>query len=159
MLCCFGEIAFAIFLPREWLDNDVAGVWLNNMLRKGAKNLGTPMQASSNHLRLYAIENIREADRSTAKKVNLSQPIAFAGVFASSRGPGIACLSPTGILHVCPSKKFDSALNLLHKISADGCYRSTSLCKEQFPCSCISGYAAIAYLHLMAPKICCDPQV
>ena len=46
--------------------------------------------------------NVGEADRSTAKKVNLSQPIAFAGAFASPGGSGIACLSPTGILHVSP---------------------------------------------------------
>lgn len=63
------------------------------------------MQASSNHLRLYTVENVREADRSTAKKVNLSQPIAFAGAFASPRGAGIACLSVTGILHVSASQK------------------------------------------------------
>ena len=60
------------------------------------------LQASSNHLRLYTVGNIREADRSTVKKVSLSQPIAFAGAFASPRGSGIACLSPTGILHVGP---------------------------------------------------------
>ena len=60
------------------------------------------MQASSNHIRLYTIENIVDADRTTAKKVDLSQPVAFAGVFASQRGPGVACLSPTGILHVSP---------------------------------------------------------
>lgn len=62
------------------------------------------VQASSNHLRLYNAENVRETDRTTAKKVSLSQPIAFAGAFASPRGPGIACLSPAGILHVSPCR-------------------------------------------------------
>ena len=157
-MLCSREIEFAILLPRERLDDNIAGVWLNDMLRRGAKNLGTPAQASSNHLRLYAVENIREADRSTAKKVNLSQPIAFAGVFASSRGPGIACLSPTGILHVCLSGKFDSTLILLHKGSEGGCHKSTSICREQFPNSCNSGHAAIAYSHLMASRLCCDPN-
>ena len=58
------------------------------------------MQASSNHLRLYTVKHVWEADRTTVKKVNLSQPIAFAAAFASLRGPGIVCLSPNGVLHV-----------------------------------------------------------
>ena len=58
------------------------------------------MQASSSHLRLYTVKHVWEADRTTLKKVNLSQPIAFAAAFTSLRGPGIVCLSPTGVLHV-----------------------------------------------------------
>ena len=60
------------------------------------------MQASSNHIRLYTLEHVREADRTTVKKVDLNQPIAFAGVFAASRGPGLVCLSQSGVLHVSP---------------------------------------------------------
>lgn len=57
-------------------------------------------QASSGSLRLYAGDNLRTADRTTLKKAALDGQFGFAGAFCSSRGPGIACISPDGILKV-----------------------------------------------------------
>lgn len=57
-------------------------------------------QASSGSLRLYAGDNLRTADRSTLKKAALDGQFGFAGAFCSARGPGIACISPEGILKV-----------------------------------------------------------
>ena len=70
------------------------------------------MQASSNRLRLYPVKHVWEADQTTVKKVDLSQPIAFAAAFASPRGPGIACLSPSGVLHVSQSQALSVLVRL-----------------------------------------------
>ncbi|BDA45161.1 hypothetical protein COCOBI_06-6410 [Coccomyxa sp. Obi] len=56
--------------------------------------------ASSGSLRLYAGDNLRTADRTTLKKAALDGQFGFAGAFCSSRGPGVACISPEGILKV-----------------------------------------------------------
>ncbi|KAK9908560.1 hypothetical protein WJX75_009693 [Coccomyxa subellipsoidea] len=56
--------------------------------------------ASSGSLRLYAGDNLRTADRTTLKKAGLDGQYGFAGAFSSCHGPGIACISPDGILKV-----------------------------------------------------------
>ena len=57
-------------------------------------------QASKGHLRLYLVDNLRTADHTTLRKMKLDAPAAFAAPFSSARGPGLVCMSTTGVLTV-----------------------------------------------------------
>lgn len=70
-------------------------------------------QACSNSLRLYAVDNLRTADRTTLRKAAVVGQ--FAGAFCSSRGPGIACITPEGILKV-------SQRHCIPTVLVDNCY-------------------------------------
>ena len=60
----------------------------------------SPLQVSAGHLRLYAVDALRTADRTTLRKVPMDATAAFAAPFSSARGPGLACVSADGALSV-----------------------------------------------------------